>query len=96
MIAGISIVYTWIYNHTQGSVFILMLTHAAGNTIGGGYFSPMFSGVDAARMSWLLAVLWWVMAYVLILIFGFDLSRKANTPTPMDKISNLRGVEKSH
>ena len=60
-----------------GSVLIIMLMHASNNTISGSFFSPMFSGADSVRQSWLLAVVWCVVAIVVILLAGpEDLSRK--------------------
>lgn len=60
------IVLTWLYNSTQGSILITMLTHATLNTVSGGFFSPMFSGEYAIRQALLLALGWGVVALVLI------------------------------
>ena len=43
---------------TGGSVLLAMLLHAAQNTVGGEYLSPMFSGADALRHAWLRAGLY--------------------------------------
>ena len=94
LIMAITIVYTWIYNKTQGSVLVLMLAHAANNTIAGGYFLLMFLGADADRMAWLLAVLWWAAAYGLILISEHELGRRRSAPGTGDPASYYRGVEK--
>lgn len=94
LIMAITIAYTWIYNNAQGSVLVLMLSHAAGNTIGGGYFSQLFAGGDAVRLAWLLVVLWWAAAYVLLLISGHELGRRRSAPGAGDPASYYRGVEK--
>src|SRR5215217_1050541 len=44
-----------VFNNAAGSVLIIMLMHAANNTISGSYFSSMFAGADSIRQSWLLA-----------------------------------------
>jgi membrane protease YdiL (CAAX protease family) len=94
LIVAIAIVYTWIYNKTQGSVLVLMLAHAANNTIVGGYFLPMFLGADADRMAGLLVVLWWAAAYGLILISEHELGRRRSAPGAGDPAAYYRGAEK--
>ncbi|HMI33876.1 MAG TPA: type II CAAX endopeptidase family protein [Propionibacteriaceae bacterium] len=72
-----TIVYNWVFNNARGSVLIIMVMHAANNTVSGSYFSPMFSGGDSIRQSWLLALVWAVVAILVIAITGpADLSRK--------------------
>jgi membrane protease YdiL (CAAX protease family) len=71
------ILYAWFYNNNGGSILLLMVLHATNNTISGGFFSQMFSGVDALQQSWLLAGVWWVAAALVILVVGSArLSRK--------------------
>lgn len=71
------IVVNWLFNNARGSVLIVMVLHAANNTISGSFFSPMFSGADSVRQSWLLALVWWVMAILVIAFSGpTHLSRK--------------------
>jgi hypothetical protein len=58
-------------------VLIIMVMHAANNTVSGSFFSPMFSGGDSIRQSWLLALVWTVVAILVIAITGpTHLSRK--------------------
>ena len=72
-----TIVYNWVFNNAHGSVLIIMLMHAANNTVSGSFFSPMFSGADSIRQSWLLALVWTVVAILVIVISGPEhLSRK--------------------
>jgi membrane protease YdiL (CAAX protease family) len=71
------IVFNWVFNNAGGSVLIIMLMHAANNAVSGSFFSPMFSGADSIRQSWLLALVWAVVAVLVIAIAGpTNLSRK--------------------
>ena len=72
-----TIVYNWVFNNARGSVLIIMVMHAANNTISGSFFSPMFIGADSVRQSWMLALVWTVVAILVIVISGPEhLSRK--------------------
>jgi hypothetical protein len=54
-----------------------MLMHAMNNTIGGSFFSQMFSGADSVREAWLYAALWCAAAIVVVVVAGpAHLSRK--------------------
>ena len=49
-----AVLITWLFNHTQGSVLMIMLLHASVN-LWVGVFNPLFSGADAARQTtWLV------------------------------------------
>ena len=77
LIVAAVIVFNWVFNNANGSVLIIMLMHAANNAVSGSFFSPMFTGADSVRQSWLLALVWAVVAVVVIAIFGpTNLSRK--------------------
>ena len=41
-----------------------MVMHATNNAVSGEYFSPMFTGADSTRQSWLLVLVWGVTAFV--------------------------------
>ena len=76
-IMGSTIVLTWVFNSTGGSVLIVMLFHAMNNTISGHFFSRMFSGADSVSQSLLLAVVWCAVALVVVIVTGPEhLSRK--------------------
>jgi uncharacterized protein len=88
-----TVVFTWVFNNTNGSVLIAMLMHNMHNVISGGYFSTMFSGADWVRQGWLLVALWCAVAAIVVVVNGPEhLSRKytrqtltppeASTPTP--------------
>ena len=77
LILAAVIVFNWVFNNAKGSVLIIMLMHAANNAVSGSFFSPMFTGADSIRESWLLALVWWVVAVLVIVISGpTNFSRK--------------------
>jgi uncharacterized protein len=77
LIIAAVIVFNWVFNNAKGSVLIIMLMHAANNAVSGSFFSPMFSGADSIRESWLIALVWVVVAVLVIAIAGpRNLSRK--------------------
>jgi uncharacterized protein len=88
-----TVVLTWVFNNTNGSVLIAMLMHNIHNVISGYYFSAMFSGADWVRQGWLLVALWCAVAAIVVVVNGPEhLSRKytrqtltppeASAPTP--------------
>lgn len=88
-----TVVLTWVFNNTNGSVLIAMLMHNMHNVISGYYFSAMFSGADWVRQGWLLVALWCAVAAIVVVVNGPEhLSRKytrqtltppeASAPTP--------------
>ena len=70
------IVYAWMYNRSGGSILLLMIAHAANNTISGGLVSQMFAGADKLQQGWSLAVVWMVAAAVVVLLTGPNLGRR--------------------
>jgi membrane protease YdiL (CAAX protease family) len=77
LILAAVIVINWVFNNARGSVLIVMLLHAANNAVSGSFFSPMFSGADSVRQSWLLVLVWAVAAVFVIVIAGpTNFSRK--------------------
>jgi uncharacterized protein len=65
-----TVVLTWLFNNSRGSVLLAMLMHAMNNTISGSFFGPMFSGADSVRQGWFYAALWCAVAVVLIVVYG--------------------------
>jgi hypothetical protein len=71
----LSILYTWIYQHTRGSVLLAVLFHGAFNT-----FSAMFLGrVEPALGAWLALALWGGTALIVVIVNGPNLVRKPTT-----------------
>ena len=77
-----TVVLTWVFNNTNGSVLIAMLMHNTHNVISGDYFSAMFSGADWVRQGWLLVALWCAVAAIVVVVNGPEhLSRKYTRQT---------------
>jgi membrane protease YdiL (CAAX protease family) len=84
VIVAWTVVFTWIFNNTNGSVLIAMLMHNMNNVISGGFFSAMFSGADWVRQGWLLVALWCAVAAIVVVVNGAEhLSRKYTKQTLM-------------
>ena len=61
---AITLVYVWLFNRTGGSVLMTMVFHIAQGTVS--YGALGFTGSDAARMDWLVGVLWFALALAVV------------------------------
>jgi uncharacterized protein len=77
-----SVLISWVYVHTGGSVLVATLLHGAMN-LSQGFF---LGGVDPAREYWLLAGVYGAVALAVVLVFGSNLSRRPRTPWDLDKL----------
>jgi membrane protease YdiL (CAAX protease family) len=78
-----AVLNTWIFNHTKGSVFMVMLLHTSVN-LWVGVFNPFFSAADVDRQTIWLAGAYVVMAVLLSFLSGRELGSKkkaVNVPT---------------
>jgi len=74
ILAG-AVVFTWIFNNTNGSVLITMLFHTTVD-LSVAYFAPLFSGANAASMSAWLTVAYVAIAIFILALTGRELGRK--------------------
>jgi len=65
-----AILYTWLYNNTKGSLLLVTLFHAAGNTAG--VFLPIANTVTGNNMSVLMlqVLIQIIVAFVIVIIAG--------------------------
>jgi membrane protease YdiL (CAAX protease family) len=77
-------ILTWLANHVEGKVLIVMLAHAAQGGLGGEYFGSMFTGADAILERWLLTAVFWLVAGVIVLVTG---SRLAQQRQPIEPVA---------
>jgi hypothetical protein len=61
-----AVILTWLHQRTGGSVLLATLFHASVNVIGGGFISPMFSGVDSDRLFGFVAGLYGIVAAIIV------------------------------
>ena len=79
-VIGLNVVFSWLFNHTRGSVLIAFLFHAAFDAVGGWYI-PLFQGPDLVRMYWLMAAAAAVVAAAIVIPGRrFWLTRMPATP----------------
>jgi membrane protease YdiL (CAAX protease family) len=55
---GGTLIQTWLFNRTKGSVFAQMLFHATVNTVGAGLVFPLFKGSTFVSFWYIYAALW--------------------------------------
>ena len=67
-----TILTTWIYNRTRGSVLLPMIFHSAVNSIGAGFLFPMFSGTDLVRVWWIQSMLWIFVSLLVLKFTGLE------------------------
>ena len=65
---AVTFFYTWIFNHTRGSVFMTIVAHAAEGVIAGAFIGGTdgFRGAGETRFALLYSVAWCVVALVLV------------------------------
>ena len=63
---AITLVYVWLFNRTGGSVLMTMVFHVVQGTVS--YGALGFTGSDAARMDWLVGVLWFALALAVVVL----------------------------
>ncbi len=66
-ILGMSIMFSWLFNHTKGSVLIAFLFHAAIDAVAG-HSILLFRGVDQVRMYWLMSAFFGVTAVAIVIL----------------------------
>ncbi|HEX6302757.1 MAG TPA: CPBP family intramembrane glutamic endopeptidase [Anaerolineales bacterium] len=76
---GISVVITWLFVNTRGSVVIVTLYHAAQN-----YFVIVNEGISGPQQLWLMVMSYAALVLILIALFGPALRRGASEH-PEDK-----------
>jgi membrane protease YdiL (CAAX protease family) len=60
-VIGATLLLTWLFNQSKGSVLLPMLCHAATNAMGAGLIFPLFSGSS-------LVILWWTYGAICLCV----------------------------
>jgi hypothetical protein len=73
---GLSVVMTWLFVHTRGSLVMAMVFHFAVD------YSPqfLFAATDVGLAVWLQAMAALTVALLLVVVFGADLQRSRSKP----------------
>jgi membrane protease YdiL (CAAX protease family) len=89
-LAGGTLIQTWLFNRTKGSVFAQMLFHATVNTVGAGLVFPLFKGPALVTFWYVYSAVWLVTGFAVIFSAGVGVlsrpprnaDRRAGHPTP--------------
>ena len=82
LVMAYAIITAWLYNQTAGNLLLPALFHTTQNMVGKYLFNPAFSGAELIQLWWLMAILWCLVAGVIVLVTGANLSRpKASVPS---------------
>jgi uncharacterized protein len=73
-----SILMTWVFLHTHGSVLIATLFHGAIN-LSQGFF---LGGIEGASRYWLLSIVYGVAALIAAVVLGLNASRRTPATSP--------------
>lgn len=57
-LVGATLIQTWLFNRTKGSVFAQMLLHASVNTVGAGLIFPILKGPAFVQFWYVYSLLW--------------------------------------
>ncbi len=76
LVLAVQIVISWLFNASAGSVLTVMALHLLNNTVSGEFVMQWFGGADWVRQSWLLALVWSLLALGVLIIAGRNLGRK--------------------
>lgn len=78
----LSVLFTWLYQHTGGSVLLATIFHGMNNLSG-----VFLNGVEPVRLRWLLATVTTVAALIVILAARFRAQAELTFQDPAASIS---------
>jgi membrane protease YdiL (CAAX protease family) len=76
---GGTLIQTWLFNRTRGSVLAQMLFHATVNTVGAGLVFPLLKGPTFVAFWYVYAALWLIIGFVVSATRKGGLSRDGGT-----------------
>ena len=89
-LVGASIALAFLVIRSGGSVLLAMMMHATNNVVSGEYVSSLFSGDDIELQGWVRAIMWCVVAIVLVLVAG-----RSFTTRPQSELSPVEPALRS-
>jgi membrane protease YdiL (CAAX protease family) len=87
-IVAASIPLAFVVIRSGGSVLMAMMMHATNNVVSGEYVTSLFSGDDVVLQGWVRAIMWTVIAIVIVLVAGrsFTTQPEREQPTPAEPV----------
>jgi membrane protease YdiL (CAAX protease family) len=73
-LASSSVLFTWLYIHSGGSILVTTIFHAAQS-----FFVIVNDGIPLEQQAWLMAVVYSILALIVVVITGSSLTRKPVT-----------------
>lgn len=90
---ALTVVYTWLYNNTKGSLLLVTLFHAATNTVA--VFLPLSSTVTSdLRAQMIETLIWMIVAIVVVFIAGP--ARLSRTEQKQVQVESSRNISRRH
>jgi len=81
-VMALAIIMTWVFNHTQGSIFIAILLHASYDTFGS-TVQPLFSAPIVSRTNLAFVIGFALLAILVIILTGSRLGYQPNQEQPL-------------
>jgi membrane protease YdiL (CAAX protease family) len=78
-LVGGSVLFTWLYVNSGGSILLTALFHAAQS-----FFVIVNEGIALEQQAWLMTVVYWMLAFIIIIVAGSSFGRK-----PKEEISQI-------
>lgn len=79
---GASVLFTWLYLHTQGSLLLAMLFHGAINS-----FGLVNTALDPSSRWWLMGIVYVAAAFLVSIVAGLNLGRQPAAQSEVEPIA---------
>jgi CAAX protease family protein len=89
---GGTLIQTWLFNRTRGSIFAQMLFHATVNTVGAGLVFPLFKGSTFVLFWYVYAALWLLTGFAVSVSGRSDLHSRSLTEVGDSELPSLSGL----